>query len=369
MPTSNTNAAALSTIRYMASTRANFSPTTRELLSKRAGFRCSFPRCGAPTTGPSAESDSAVSNSGMACHIWAASAGGSARRVSTTMTTQELEDASNGIWMCYTHGKLIDTDEDTYSVDVLLTWKKIAELRARLSQELGRDIDLTPRDLSAVPLPSDSLRLNSLGAENNIIGDALSRSCVEQIWGVHVARAARDVLIELTRNAFDYGSAKIVRLEIRANHIEIVDDGRAFDSSKLCATDGGGSLSVLALSEDHAAAIVFRSSFEDGLNHNKLTLVRKPADVLAATPCSLTIGYTDLSTLREQIIALTTCDTVYVLLPKYAALSDAFRLPKAIADAAPSDKKLVFVGQGLSERVVHALRGASANIEVLNFES
>lgn len=285
------------------------------------------------------------------------------------MTRWQLEDASNGIWMCYMHGKLIDTDEDTYSADALLTWKKIAELRARLSQELGRDIDLSPRDLSDVPLPSDALQLNSLGAENGVIGDALSRSCVEQIWGLKVARAARDTLIELVRNAFTHGRAKVVRLEIRANYIEIVDDGQAFDSSKLSVTGGGGSLSVLALREDHAATIVFRYSHEGGLNHNKLTLVRKPADFLAATPCSISMGYADLPTLPEQIVALTTCDTVYVLLPQYIALSDVFRFPRAIAYAAPSDKKLVLVGQRLSERVAEALRGIGENIWVLNFEN
>jgi hypothetical protein len=37
------------------------------------------------------------------------------------MSTAELQSAENGIWMCYRHGKLIDTDETTYSADILLT--------------------------------------------------------------------------------------------------------------------------------------------------------------------------------------------------------------------------------------------------------
>ena len=84
------------------------------------------------------------------------------------MEKHQLEDASNGIWMCYSHGKLIDTDENTYTAAMLLTWKHIAELRAKLSQELGRDVVLTPRDLAQVPLPAETLQFLSLGEENRI---------------------------------------------------------------------------------------------------------------------------------------------------------------------------------------------------------
>jgi len=35
--------------------RDNFSPETKQQLPKRAGYRCSFPPCRAPTIGPSQE--------------------------------------------------------------------------------------------------------------------------------------------------------------------------------------------------------------------------------------------------------------------------------------------------------------------------
>ena len=350
-------------------TRANFSMATKEALAHRSGYRCSFPACGSPTTGPSAETPAAVSNSGMACHIWAAGSGGSARRISTTMSREQLEDVSNGVWMCYRHGKLVDTDEDTFSVPMLETWKRISELRAKLSQESGRDVVLTPRHLSEIPLPAESLGLVSLGAENTIIGDALSRSCAELIWGQQLARAARDVLIELTRNALTHGKARTVTLNIEVNHIELIDDGAPFNSESLRAVNaGGGSLSLRALGEDHAATVVFRSSRASGLNTNRLTIVRNPGDVLLATPCSISIQHDSLQTLSEQIVALENCDTVYAILPKYTSLSDAFLIPAAIAHATPSGKKLVFVGERLSERVVQVLRGLSPGIEILNFD-
>ena len=38
--------------------------------------------------------------------------GPGARRVVPTMTPEQLASYENGIWMCYRHGKLIDTDEE-----------------------------------------------------------------------------------------------------------------------------------------------------------------------------------------------------------------------------------------------------------------
>jgi hypothetical protein len=93
--------------------RSDFNSTTKNALAKRAGNMCSFPGCNAITEGPSSESDMSVSKTGMACHIYAAANGPSARRVDVKMTAEELTDISNGIWMCYRHGKLIDTDEAT----------------------------------------------------------------------------------------------------------------------------------------------------------------------------------------------------------------------------------------------------------------
>ena len=102
----------------------DFSADVREALAHRAGFMCSFPGCTTPhTSGPSAEADTATSNTGMACHIIAASSGPGARRAVPGATASEITDISNGVWMCYTHGKLIDTDEHSYAIEML---KKMA---------------------------------------------------------------------------------------------------------------------------------------------------------------------------------------------------------------------------------------------------
>lgn len=69
----------------------------------------------------------------MACHISAASSGSGARRYSSD--DENRKSISNGIWMCYTHGKLIDNDENRFSISMLMDWKKIAEEVATIMVE------------------------------------------------------------------------------------------------------------------------------------------------------------------------------------------------------------------------------------------
>jgi hypothetical protein len=71
----------------------------------------------------------------MACHIAAASAGRNARRYDATMTAEERRLISNGIWLCYLHGKLIDTDEARFTVSQLKKMKEVAETRAQRELE------------------------------------------------------------------------------------------------------------------------------------------------------------------------------------------------------------------------------------------
>ncbi|MCP3994841.1 MAG: hypothetical protein GY722_07230, partial [bacterium] len=97
--------------------RDDFSARTKRDLAARAGYACSFPGCAQPTSGPSAESESASVNVGEACHIAAAASGPGARRYDPSMSRAERSSIDNGIWMCRTHAKLIDSDEATYTVE------------------------------------------------------------------------------------------------------------------------------------------------------------------------------------------------------------------------------------------------------------
>ena len=96
-------------------------------MAHRAGYRCSKPDCGIPTRGAASDGDRTI-NVGFAAHIAAASPGGP--RYDRTLTTEQRRHHRNGIWLCGTHGKLIDSDESHFTVEELLKWKRLAELRS-----------------------------------------------------------------------------------------------------------------------------------------------------------------------------------------------------------------------------------------------
>ncbi|MEX3172937.1 hypothetical protein AB4M04_12690 [Serratia quinivorans] len=102
--------------------RDDFSPKTKQALAARANFRCSFTGCHQITCGPSHESSSAVNNTGVAAHIYAAAPGG--RRYKREMTSKERSDITNGIWLCVTHSVMIDRDEVKFTPEILIKMKE-----------------------------------------------------------------------------------------------------------------------------------------------------------------------------------------------------------------------------------------------------
>ena len=108
----------------MANRRDNFTPKTKELLAKRAGYLCSNPNCRKPTIGATLEPNK-WNNKGIAAHICAAAKGGP--RYDESMTSQKRSHASNGIWLCSDCATVIDNDEKKYTVQLLHEWKKDAE--------------------------------------------------------------------------------------------------------------------------------------------------------------------------------------------------------------------------------------------------
>ena len=115
--------------------RDDFSAATIRALALRSHYFCSFRGCGAPTVGPSDESPTAVSNSGVAAHISAASPGG--KRYMASMTSEERSHINNGIWLCAIHAKIIDDDETSFTVPILETMKKEHEELIRESHQEG----------------------------------------------------------------------------------------------------------------------------------------------------------------------------------------------------------------------------------------
>ena len=104
--------------------RDDFSQKVKDILCERVGGKCSNPDCRHETKGPHSDSKKRVSI-GQAAHITAASKGGP--RYNPNMTSEQRRDIENGIWLCDSCAKMIDSDESQYPVELLKMWKSMAE--------------------------------------------------------------------------------------------------------------------------------------------------------------------------------------------------------------------------------------------------
>jgi hypothetical protein len=121
--------------------RDEFSAKAKDLLARRVGIRCSNPGCRHPTSGPQADPNGAV-NLGVAAHITAASADGP--RYDPGLTSEARCSPDNGIWLCQTCAKLIDSDTIRYTSDMIRGWRKNAEEAA--AREMEQRLQRFPRE-------------------------------------------------------------------------------------------------------------------------------------------------------------------------------------------------------------------------------
>lgn len=116
----------------MTTRQADFPWKVRKLIAERAGYRCSKPDCRRTTLGPGAGPDE-VACIGTACHIYSARPGGP--RGTSGLPFDQLQSASNGIWLCADHGRLIDTNQgQRYPPQLLRGWRLLHE--TYLAQEM-----------------------------------------------------------------------------------------------------------------------------------------------------------------------------------------------------------------------------------------
>lgn len=109
--------------------RDDFSEEVKRTVAARVGYRCSSPKCRAPTSGPQLDPSKSL-NVGVASHITAASPGGP--RYDPALTPEERSHADNAIWLCQTCGKLVDNDKIRFTEEELRRWKRDAESEALL---------------------------------------------------------------------------------------------------------------------------------------------------------------------------------------------------------------------------------------------
>ncbi|ELV8695275.1 hypothetical protein QNE54_001999 [Vibrio fluvialis] len=105
--------------------RINFTNATKAILAGRAGYQCSHPDCDMITIGPGDRNDQ-ISSVGEAAHIYSAAKNGP--RGQDGLNEEDLKSVNNGIWMCKTHARLIDTNKgDGFSASQLISWKQLHE--------------------------------------------------------------------------------------------------------------------------------------------------------------------------------------------------------------------------------------------------
>jgi hypothetical protein len=150
--------------------RDDFPKAVVETLAKRVGFHCSNPKCRKLTSGPHSDESRSV-NVGVAAHIAAASAGGP--RFDPNMTAEDRQSIENGTWLCQVCAKLVDNDEERFTVAVLRDWKETAEHLA--DREVGSSSHVPhagPAEvLPAIRFTADDWQM--WRARGNLPGDAV----------------------------------------------------------------------------------------------------------------------------------------------------------------------------------------------------
>jgi ribosomal protein L37AE/L43A len=113
-----------------------FNKKTIDTLAKRAAFKCSNPDWRVSTVGPNTDSYKSTII-GEAAHIFGARP--NSKRYCPKMTDAARAEITNSIWLCRNCHKLIDTDEQKYTSDILFAWREQHE--RYIQSELGSATD------------------------------------------------------------------------------------------------------------------------------------------------------------------------------------------------------------------------------------
>lgn len=345
--------------------RDDFSATTKSALAKRAGFRCSYPNCDAVTIGPSDEGEEATANTGAAAHICAASSGRGSRRYDPHQTEEQRSSIDNGLWCCNYHAKLIDTDESTYTVEMLRKWRALAEKRAQLRQAYGANFSGISTELLTLGLAPEYVSLKQNLDVNEIIGTAVENSWISEICGKEPARILRDFLIEYATNALSHGEAQQLKISFGSNSILVEDDGNEFHVEKLLSEDarGGGLAYKELLATRHFGHTSYRRSIKP-VNNLYIPFVASADNLPRANPCAVSLSRADLRTGQFDLSNLALCDRAFIITSDFMSYSDAPFLLSAIKSAMRDAPNLTLILTDVSEGVMRRFRELLPNLRI-----
>jgi len=114
--------------------RVEFDEKTKEIIARRAGFKCSFPSCNKTLVGPGVNNNESITI-GECAHIFSAVPKGP--RTDGGLDESELKRPENGIYLCRNHHKIVDrkAKDNKYTSDLLTRYKNRHEFL--ISAELG----------------------------------------------------------------------------------------------------------------------------------------------------------------------------------------------------------------------------------------
>jgi hypothetical protein len=307
-----------------------FPASVKNELARRAGFRCSRPECRAPTSGPSDTRRTGASSVGVAAHITAAAPGGP--RYDPSMTPHERQSASNGVWLCQNHAKMIDDDARRFNVSLLQVWRSAAEHAA--SDEQGRPHpDNRPARRSIVPfernLPSDREELRTA------LFEFLTDVGAVAAWGVH-ADLAYMTLYELALNALIHGAARSLYIGSTEHVVTVHDDGAPFGLPELRSGGRGAHLALKHLEATAAGSITVRHQRTDA--GNRWSLVDELGQFGAGAPCSLAVhgsGRAAGYNATRDVSALQDCEEIHIYAPQLWSVSDWAELLQQLTKKLP----------------------------------
>lgn len=335
----------------------DFSPTVKQRLAQRVAYRCSTPSCRAATSGPSDSRSSGASNVGVAAHIHAASEGGA--RYDPGQSSDERRSFENGIWLCQTHGKLIDDDEVRFSDTLLVQWKRLAEERA--ARELGESGSRVPlaergtvslgRELAPNP---EKLRLEV----DEFLTDIGGRTA----WGSQY-ELVRMVLYELAINAVQHGGATKVAMASSEGTVSLEADSEAFSHTRLSGA-GGGAVAVAHVSESSNGAFSLR--FQQTDEGGRWMVIDEVIAGGANTPCSVAPcsprEFPDAETVK-QLDRLAGCEHVHVYPGKLWSYSDWFMLLDTASEVLPN-VPLILHGLGRGSAIARHIENKYENVSL-----
>jgi hypothetical protein len=317
--------------------------------------------------GPSSESATAASNTGEAAHINSASSGKGARRHDPLITPEERSSIDNGVWCCNVHAELIDTDEVTYTVDLLKSWRRLAELKAKIRQAHGEvDLVLHPELISVGIAPETLLISREDGNEK--IGQAVELSCIKDVWGKRLAGALRDFLIEHSRNALSHGEASRVEIKFAAHCVEITDDGIRRPNTEVLKDperSRGGGMAYRAL----LGALKLRGisvERENGTNKVYVPLISSAKELPKVNPCAVHLSrYSAPENTQAELQLLAACDRLYVVAPDYTCYSDGPMYERTLAQIIQHHPNVTVVLQDVTDEVLAHFRKTLKDVEVV----